>query len=88
MAPENTAPKGILGERIKKLMELRGLSKADLSKQTGVPAATIEYLVDGSTYNPRIATLLPIANYFQVSLDYLVESNYWKTQEKPPTQKA
>lgn len=71
---EMSADKDTLGQRIRKHMEIRGLTKADLSKETGVPPETISYIVDGSTYNPRIATLLAISNYLEVSLDELVES--------------
>lgn len=80
MITETSTIKESLGERIKRLMDFRGLSKADLSKETGVPVVTIEYLVDGSTYNPRVATLLAIADYLHVSLDYLVGSVYGRSQ--------
>lgn len=74
MAVVTDIAKGVLADNIRTLMETHGLNKADLSKETGIPSATIGYIVDGATFNPRIATLLTIANYFQVTLDYLVGS--------------
>lgn len=82
MITETTTLKGTLGERIRRLMDLKGLSKADLSRETGVPVMTIEYLVDGSTYNPRIATLLAIVNYLHVSLDQLVGPSYLANSDR------
>ena len=79
---------GILSKRIRELMEKQGLTKADLSKDTGVPAATIGYIVDGSTYNPRIATLLTIANCLNVSIDYLVGSPCEKSEVNIESKRA
>ena len=79
---------GILSKRIRELMEKQGLTKADLSKNTGVPAATIGYIVDGSTYNPRIATLLTIANCLNVSIDFLVGSPCEKSETNIESKRA
>lgn len=78
MSFEMNADNDTLGKRIRKHMESRGLTKDDLAKETGVPTSTISYIVDGSTYNPRIATLLAISNYLEVSLDELVDSKQIK----------
>lgn len=79
---EINADKDTLGQRIRKQMAIRRLTKADLSKETGIPATTISYLVDGSTYNPRIATLVAITNFLGVSLDELVGSQPIKSVTK------
>lgn len=61
-----------LHERIQKVLELRGMSQADVCRITGLSSAKVSQVVSGSTKDPRISTIIPIAQALNVSLDYLV----------------
>lgn len=51
------------------------LSESQLARETGLGQATINKLVSGATEDPRLTTLLPIAERFNISLDTLVSDN-------------
>jgi len=53
-----------------KLMD--GMSEAKLAKAVSVPKATINRIISGRTPDPRAGTLLPIAQYFGVTLEQLL----------------
>ena len=66
------------------LMEEQDLNKADLSKRTSIPYTTIDGLFKKGTENIKRSTLLKLAHYFGVTVDYLanddiVDKNYNKT---------
>ena len=90
MAVDNDTLKMSIGERIRELMEKYGISKSDISRETGIPAASFGYIIDGATYNPRIDTLIAIAKYFGISLDTLVgySAKSSEKQVKPVKQVA
>lgn len=57
--------------RLKELRIEKNLSQQDLSKILGFGRTTVnEWEVKGN--EPNIDTLIKIANYFEVTLDYLV----------------
>lgn len=60
-----------LAERIQKLMDERGLTQADLARMTGMTTSNIAYLVNGKTKDPRMMTLIAVAQALGVSLDHL-----------------
>lgn len=64
-----------LSERIFNLMEKRKLSRYKLAKLAKVPYTTLIKILDGTTKNPQIETLSEIADYFGVSVDYLLEKS-------------
>ncbi|MCJ2160621.1 helix-turn-helix transcriptional regulator [Leuconostoc mesenteroides] len=47
------------------------LSRTELSKRTGISTSMIESIEIGRR-NPGIKTLIALADYFDVSIDYLV----------------
>jgi len=58
-----------ISKNLNRLMLKRRVSSvAELSKKTGIPRTTINFILSKSTSNPRIDTLLKLANFFQVSL--------------------
>lgn len=59
-------------ERIQKVLELRGMTQAEVCRITGLSSAKVSQVVSGSTKDPRISTIVPIAQALSVSLDYLV----------------
>lgn len=54
------------------VITLHGISEAELSRQIGVPRATINRLVSGRTPDPRASTLKAIAEFFNISVDQLL----------------
>jgi transcriptional regulator with XRE-family HTH domain len=54
------------------LMAAKGISSAELARMTGVTQSVVYRLMTGSTENPQVLTLKPIANVFGVSLEQLL----------------
>jgi len=48
------------------------LSEAKLCRELNIPQPTLHRLVNGATSNPTVTTLLPIAEYFKISLEQLL----------------
>ena len=61
-----------LSSVLKKLISEHTLNTAELARQTGVLQPVIHRIVSGETDNPKIGTLLPIANYFGISINELI----------------
>jgi SOS-response transcriptional repressor LexA len=57
---------------IKALMREKDISVTELARQTQISQPVLHRLATGATYNPQIATLVPIANFFAVTLDQLI----------------
>ncbi|GMA52578.1 hypothetical protein GCM10025857_39350 [Alicyclobacillus contaminans] len=62
----------IVGATIKELMDRRGITAYRLAKDTGVSYTGVSKILNGSTKNPQIDVLSTIADYFGVSVDYLL----------------
>ena len=60
-----------LSRRIDEAMRMRGMSQADLCRATKMGSSKISYLLQGKTTDPRISTLVKIADALNISLDYL-----------------
>ncbi len=63
----------ILTEKLDLLMNERGLNKSQLAAQSGVPYTTIVSLYEKGAENAKRSTLLSLARFFNVSLDYLAD---------------
>lgn len=61
-----------LSSSIEKLMELHGVNMNQLHKNTGVPLTTINRLINDNNVNPTITSLIPIADFFEVTLNQLM----------------
>ena len=61
----------MFAERLKKLRLEADMKQSDLGKLLGVSASTIGMYEQGRRY-PDFETLIKIANYFNVSLDFLL----------------
>ena len=68
---ENESP-AILGDRILYLMEKHKINAAILSRDTGIPNATLNRLLHGVMDDPKLSILKSIANYFSISIDELL----------------
>ena len=67
-----------------RLCELRNIKPAQVAKDTGISKATLSEWKKG-TYTPKSAKLQKIADYFGVTIDYLMtgedSSGYYKDPE-------
>jgi len=59
-------------EKIKTLMNERGLNKADVSKGAEIPYTTIDGLFKKGYENTRYPTLRKLSVFFDVSMEYLI----------------
>ncbi len=57
---------------LSKLMSERGIKSAELARKTGIGQPVIYRLMTGTTDNPQIQTLKPIADFFGVTIDQLL----------------
>lgn len=63
-----------IGKNISKLRALRGLSQEKLGKEIGLSPSAISNLETSTSY-PSVDTLIAIANFFGVTMDYLITDN-------------
>lgn len=64
-----------LTEKLDFLMAQRKINKMDLSRGSGVPYMTIVNFYEKGTENVKLSTLRKLSNYFDCSLDYLVDES-------------
>jgi len=64
-----------LCENLRFLLFKENIKAADLSKLTKVPQATIHRMLSGESKNPHKASLLPIADFFSVTVEQLLEAS-------------
>jgi transcriptional regulator with XRE-family HTH domain len=62
-------------ENLRALLKSHHLNANQLAQILGIPMMTIRRLLSGETTDPRISTLKLIADYFNVSVDSLLEGN-------------
>jgi len=63
----------MLGTTLKIYRKSKKMTKADLSKKTGLSARTIEYLEEGKIDNPTLKTLKSLAEALDISVGELVD---------------
>lgn len=61
-----------LSDNLNMLMAKNKLNSNELARFIGIPATTIKRIRNNEQSNPTITTLLPIAEYFSVSLNQLI----------------
>lgn len=64
-----------LSENIKKEIISRKISIRELSKATGISSANISDILKGKVINPRINTVIKLAEAFDITIDKLVGRN-------------
>jgi transcriptional regulator with XRE-family HTH domain len=62
-----------IGYKINQLMVGEGISGLKLAQKLGIPASTFKKIRSQEITNPTLATLVPIAQYFSVPLEYFLE---------------
>lgn len=61
----------ILGERLRKLRKDRKVLQQTMADELGVSLRSYQFYESGE-YDPSLPNLIALADYFQVSIDYLV----------------
>ena len=61
----------ILGERLRKLRKDRKVLQQTMADELGVSLRSYQFYESGG-YDPSLPNLIALADYFQVSIDYLV----------------
>lgn len=64
-----------LAKNLKNLMEIHGFNASELARKTDVPQSVINRIMNGVTTNPGVETLKPIASFFSLSINDLIEGN-------------
>lgn len=59
-------------ERLVQLMQIKGINKNQLSKLANIPYTTIDGMFKKGCDNMKLSTLVKLADYFDVSIDYLI----------------
>lgn len=76
------------------LMVEKDISASSLARETNLPLSSIKKIRNGSTPNPTIATLLPIARYFNVALEEMLDNDLlahkikWQEKKRGPVSLA
>ncbi|MFI3230619.1 MAG: helix-turn-helix transcriptional regulator [bacterium] len=63
-------------------MDENNLNNNSLSRESGIPYTTIDGFFKKGTDNIRLSTLVKLANFFDVTLDYLVYNDEIKEEEQ------
>jgi len=63
---------GKLSDNLNLLMAQTRVNASELARQTGVPASTIKKIRSHSDVNPTLATLIPLARKFSITVSQLV----------------
>jgi transcriptional regulator with XRE-family HTH domain len=63
------------GERLRQVIEEKGITPYELSAKTHVSQATLSRIFANSTTKPSIKTVEVIADYLQISRDWLLTGN-------------
>lgn len=61
-----------IASNIIKMCADKGITVNRLAYLTNITQSTIDSILKGKSKNPKIETLIAIADYFDVSIDYLV----------------
>lgn len=69
-------------DRINKLLKDKKVTRKDLAKETGISYQTLSSLFYRQSGNMSLTTIKSIAEYFQVSVDYLVMGESFLVKEK------
>lgn len=65
---------------LQKLIKDAGLNEKKLAEALGMPPTTLNQLLNADTLSPRVDTLLPIAKYFNISIEQLIAKQPLKGQ--------
>jgi len=70
-----------IGKRIKELRETAGITQLELAMKAGISLSNLSQIEQGKKDDPRLSTLVAVADVFGVSLDVLAG----RDRSGPPT---
>ncbi len=65
-----------LGKKLKWLRTQQGLTQQAVAQKVGISRSSYAYYEVGKTH-PLFLTLLKLARFFQVRVEYLIDDNLW-----------
>lgn len=71
-----------LSDVLNTLLRRRNMTVSELSRHTGIVQPVIYRMTTGETDNPKLSSLLPIANYFDVNISQLIGEEPLSDDEK------
>lgn len=71
-----------LSANLKNLLFNAKISENELARKTGISQQIINRILSGQNKNPKIATLIPLANYFMVSISQLIGDDIFDVKPK------
>ena len=74
MWPEWWEKKLSLGDRLRELRDIKGVSQQIVANLIGLDRSTYAYYESGKT-EPSLRTLIILADFYDVTLDYLIGRN-------------
>lgn len=63
----------LLSRNLRTLLQEKNITELEIANAINMPVMTVRRIVSGETCDPRISTLKLLANYFQVSVDTLIQ---------------
>jgi len=70
--PKNSDTTNYIANNLATLLKLNHLTVNQLAQHIGLPMMTVRRLISGETEDPRISTLKLLANYFDLTVDHLI----------------
>lgn len=70
---EKSTKENKIGQRLSEACGERGLTFYCLARNSGVPLTTLMHIIDGSTKNPGIYTVLRLCNAMELPVSDLIE---------------
>ena len=61
-----------LPKQLKNLMKRQKINESALARKVNIPQPVISRLLSGATSNPRVSTLLALAQYFNITIEALI----------------
>jgi transcriptional regulator with XRE-family HTH domain len=75
----------LFAKHLKALMQQHKVNASELARHTTINQSVIHRILDSSTLNPLLSTLVALAEYFHISIDDLVGYKAHKTNESSLT---
>ena len=66
----------LIGPNLKRLLLKENISENELSKRLGISQQIINRIISGLNQNPKLSTIMPIAEYFNIPLHELVSNPF------------
>lgn len=75
----------LISHNLRHLMDTAGVGENELARQTGIQQPTIHRIVVGTSRDPRRSTLQPLAEFFGVTVEQLINDDlgHWQPGYKP-----